>query len=73
MAHYGSSLEFSLDEVTELVARHGFEVLHASARNLQHFARRYRWVQWIRPDVWNEHLVVVARRNEPRDTEGDDR
>lgn len=54
--------EFTLTEVRELVERHGFAIHSAEARNIQPLARRYTWLQWLRPNVWNEHLFVVGRR-----------
>jgi SAM-dependent methyltransferase len=54
--------EFTVLEVEELLQRHGFVIVDSQARNLQHLARRYTWLQWLRPRVWNEHLFVVGRR-----------
>jgi SAM-dependent methyltransferase len=54
--------EFTFDEVDDLLARHGFEVVRGEARNVQDLARRFTWVQWMRPRVWNEHLFFVGRR-----------
>lgn len=53
--------EFTLVEVCDLLGRHGFEVDHAEARSIQHLARRFRYVQWLRPTIWNAHLFVVGR------------
>ena len=53
--------EFTLVEVCDLLGRHGFEVAHAEARNIQHLARRFRYIQWLRPAIWNAHLFVVGR------------
>jgi len=54
--------EFTLAEVQGLLEGHGFEIIRAEARNIQHLARRYTWLQWLRPTVWNEHLFVVGRK-----------
>jgi SAM-dependent methyltransferase len=54
--------EFTLAEVQDLLKRHGFEIDRSEVRNIQHLARRYTWLQWLRPSVWNEHLFVVGRK-----------
>ena len=54
--------EFTLVEVCDLLGRHGFAVVHAEARSIQHLARRFRYVQWLRPAIWNAHLFVVGRK-----------
>jgi len=53
--------EFTLTEVCDLLGRHGFEVDHAEARNIEVLAKRFRYFQWLRPTVWNAHLFVVGR------------
>lgn len=53
--------EFTLAEVRDLLGRHGFAVAHAEARSIQHLARRFRYIQWMRPSIWNGHLFVVGR------------
>ena len=53
--------EFTLVEVCDLIGRHGFDVAHAEARSVQHLARRFRYIQWLRPTIWNAHLFVVGR------------
>lgn len=55
--------EFTVTEVQELLKRHGFDIYRSEVRNLQHLARRYTWLQWLRPNVWNEHLFVVGRKS----------
>jgi len=55
--------EFTLDEVEELLKRHEFQIHRAEVRNIQRLARRYRWLQWLRPNVWNEHLFVVGQKS----------
>lgn len=55
--------EFTLQEVSDLLGRHGFVIHRAHVRNLQRLARRYTWLQWLRPNVWNEHLFVVGRKS----------
>jgi SAM-dependent methyltransferase len=57
--------EFTLVEVCDLLGRHGFDVAHAEARNIEHLARRFRYVQWLRPMIWNAHLFVVGRLPSP--------
>jgi|SRR6266850_6315479 len=54
--------EFTLTEVQDLLNRHGFEIYRSDVRNIQNLARRYTWLQWLRPTVWNEHLFVVGRK-----------
>ena len=53
--------EFTLSEVRDLLGRHQFAVTHAEARSIQHLARRFRYVQWMRPSTWYAHLFVVGR------------
>ena len=55
--------EFTVIEVQDLLKRHGFEIYRSEVRNLQRLARRYTWLQWLRPTVWNEHLFVVGRKS----------
>jgi len=55
--------EFALVEVQDLLKRNGFEIDRSEVRNLQRLARRYTWLQWLRPTVWNEHLFVVGRKS----------
>ena len=57
--------EFTLVEVCNLLGRHGFDVAHAEARNIEHLARRFRYLQWLRPSIWNAHLFVVGRLGSP--------
>ena len=54
--------EYTLAEVTSLLAGHGFEPWRSEVRNIQPLARRFTWLQWLRPTVWYEHLFVVGRR-----------
>ena len=37
-------------------------VYRAEVRDIQRLARRYTWLQWLRPNVWNEYLFVVGRK-----------
>lgn len=53
--------EFTLSEVRDLLGRNRFAVTHGEARSIQHLARRFRYVQWMRPSIWNAHLFVVGR------------
>jgi SAM-dependent methyltransferase len=55
--------EYTLAEVTSLLARHGFETWRTEVRNIQPLARRFTSLQWLRPTVWYEHLFVVGRRS----------
>ncbi len=54
--------EFTLAEVRGLLDRHGFDVAHVDVKNIQPLARRFTYVQKLRPSVWYEHLFVVGRR-----------
>jgi hypothetical protein len=54
--------EFTLVEVQDLLTRHGFSVFSSDVRNIQHLARRFTWIQWMRPTIWYEHLFVVGRK-----------
>jgi SAM-dependent methyltransferase len=54
--------EYTLSEVETLLDRAGFDPIHNRVVNLQNLARRFTYLQWIRPKVWNEHLFVVGRR-----------
>lgn len=54
--------EYTLAEVRSLLAGHGFESWRSEVRNIQPLARRFTWLQWLRPTVWYEHLFVVGRR-----------
>lgn len=54
--------EYTLAEVRELMDRHGFEPFRAEVRNLQPLARRFTYLQKLRPHTWYEHLFVVGRK-----------
>jgi SAM-dependent methyltransferase len=54
--------EYTLSEVCALLRRHGFDVAKTEVRNVQPLARRFTYLQRLRPDVWYEHLFVVGRR-----------
>lgn len=54
--------EFTLDEVRSLLDRHRFDVASADVRNIQPLARRFTYLQKLRPSVWYEHLFVVGQR-----------
>ena len=54
--------EYTLSEVAALAARHGCEVVETEVRNVQPLARRFTYLQRLRPDVWYEHIFVVARK-----------
>ena len=54
--------EFTLSEVRSLLDRHGFDVAHADVRNIQPLARRFTYLQKLRPAVWCEHIFVVGKR-----------
>jgi len=56
--------EFTAVEVQDLLRRHGFDIVRVEVRNLQNLARRYTWLQWMRPTVWYEHLFVVGRKRQ---------
>ena len=44
--------EYTLPEVAALADRHGCEVVETEVRNVQPLARRFTYLQWLRPDVW---------------------
>ena len=54
--------EYVLPEVAALAERHGCEVVETEVRNVQPLARRFTYLQRLRPDVWYEHIFLVARR-----------
>jgi SAM-dependent methyltransferase len=54
--------EYTLAEVRDLMDRHGFEPSQWEVRNLQPLARRFTYLQKLRPDTWHEHLFVVGQR-----------
>ena len=54
--------EFTLTEVRSLLERHDFDVAHADVQNIQPLARRFTYLQKLRPSVWYEHLFVVGQR-----------
>jgi SAM-dependent methyltransferase len=54
--------EYTLPEVAALAKRHGCEVVETEVRNVQPLARRFTYLQRLRPDVWYEHIFLVARR-----------
>ncbi len=55
--------EFTAVEIQDLLRRHGFEIVAVEVRNLQALARRYTWLQWMRPTIWYEHNFVVGRKS----------
>lgn len=57
--------EYTLPEVAALAERHGCEVVQTEVRNVQPLARRFTYLQRLRPDVWYEHIFLVARRRPP--------
>jgi len=54
--------EFTAAEIQDLLRRHGFDIVAVEVRNLQMLARRYTWLQWMRPTIWYEHNFVVGRK-----------
>jgi len=62
--------EFTLAEVEELLGRHRFDVIHGEARNIQHLARRFTYLQWMRPNIWYEHVFVVGEKRPDRNVNG---
>lgn len=54
--------EYTLAEVDELLTRHGFDCVEERVCNIQPLARRFTYLQWLRPRTWYEHLFVVARK-----------
>ena len=54
--------EFTLAEVRSLLDRYGFDLVRADVQNIQPLARRFTYLQKLRPSVWYEHLFVVGER-----------
>ena len=54
--------EYTLPEVVDLMGRHGFEAFSSDVRNIEPLARRFTYLQPLRPTVWYGHLFVVGRR-----------
>ena len=54
--------EYTLQELKDLLDRAGFDIHRFEVQNLQPLARRFTYLQRLRPNVWNEHLFVVGRR-----------
>jgi SAM-dependent methyltransferase len=54
--------EYTLPEVKELMDRHGFDTDSVDVRNIEPLARRFTYLQRLRPEVWYGHLFVVGRR-----------
>ena len=54
--------EFTLAEVRDLLEHHGFHIVRTEVRNIQPLARRFTYLQRLRPYVWCEHLFVVGQR-----------
>jgi hypothetical protein len=44
------------------MSRHGFEPVHVDVRNIEPLARRFTYLQKLRPTVWYGHLFVAGRR-----------
>jgi SAM-dependent methyltransferase len=57
--------EYTLPEVCGLLRRHGLEIVESQARNVEPLARRFTYLQRLRPAVWFGHLFVVASRSAP--------
>jgi SAM-dependent methyltransferase len=53
--------EYSLAEVLDLVSRAGLTVVGRDVRNIYPHPWRSRLIQSLRPNVWREHLFVLAR------------
>jgi SAM-dependent methyltransferase len=54
--------EYTLSEVIDLMDRHGFDAVHVDVRNIEPLARRFTYLQRLRPRVWFGHLFVAGRR-----------
>ncbi len=54
--------EYTLDEVLALMDRHGFDPFHVDVRNIEPLARRFTYLQKLRPKVWYGHLFVAGRK-----------
>ena len=53
--------EHTPSEVRELVERHGFVIERSEVRNIYPHPLRSRIIQALRPNVWREHIFVLAR------------
>ncbi|HSE42437.1 MAG TPA: class I SAM-dependent methyltransferase [Acidobacteriota bacterium] len=54
--------EYTLKEVIDLMQRHGFKVYRSHVQNIQPLARRFTYLQKLRPEIWYEHLFVIGRK-----------
>jgi SAM-dependent methyltransferase len=61
--HGRHNREYTLAEVVELLERHGLRAKRTLVRNVYPHPLRSRLVQSLRPNVWREHLFVLAQRD----------
>jgi SAM-dependent methyltransferase len=61
--HGRHNREYTLAEVVALVERHGLQPARTLVRNIYPHPLRSRLIQSLRPEVWREHLFVLARRD----------
>jgi SAM-dependent methyltransferase len=54
--------EYTLAEVIDLLKRHGYVLFHSHVQNIQPLARRFTYLQKLRPRAWCEHLFVIGRK-----------
>ncbi len=56
--------EFTFPEVVDLLKRHSFDIMESQVRNIYPHPLKSRFVQSMRPNVWFEHIFVLARKPE---------
>ncbi len=57
--------EYTLPEVEDLLDRAGFDPFRADVRNIEPLARRFTYLQKLRPTVWYGHMFVIGRKRTP--------
>ena len=56
--------EYTHSEVVDLMNRHGFNIFRSHVQNIQPLARRFTYLQKLRPEVWYEHLFIVGKKTQ---------
>jgi len=54
--------EYTLAEVRQLLERNSFQLIETDVRNIYPHPLRSRVIQSLRPNVWYEHIFVLARK-----------
>jgi SAM-dependent methyltransferase len=54
--------EYTHAEVVDLMKRHGFDLFRSHVQNIQPLARRFTYLQKLRPEIWYEHLFIIGRK-----------